>query len=423
MLRARHAPSLLALILFAAPACAPLAAHPAPQRGAGEPAAELGDHLDWIAAGPREDIDWDVRHRGPWLRFDQRLHLLLEVRIDGKTLNRRGDRHDLLFVARVADASGQWLPERGLYRVRIEEPLNRRTRVVVRMGVVVRPGRLTFAVVMLDRLSGARNVFLRRLEIPPLRNDPLAAAWSSLPPAEFIGAGDQPGATRLPDVEGRLHLPVETARPVEVEILAVLTASEQYAGSVAAQQATFARLMPTLDVLSNLSLARGSLRLTAVDLVRRRVVYHQELTRRRLDWPALREAAGEIQPTVVSAAALEAQRERAAWFRGLLEERLADHVGDSGESTASPADPPPHRVLIIVSSAQLFPRRSDLEPIQLPAAADTAVYHLEFRIEQGNLWDELGRILRPLRPRRRVIEQPIHLRRALAEILRDLNAL
>jgi hypothetical protein len=422
MFRARHAPPLLAVLLFAAASCAPLAAHPAPQRGAEEPEAELRDHLEWIAAGPREDIAWDVRHRGPWLRFDQRLHVLLEMTIDGKTLNRRGARHDLLFVARVADASGRWLPERGLYRARIEEPLARRTRVLVRMAAVVRPGRLTIAVVMLDRLSGARNVFVRQLNINPLRNDPLPAAWSSLPAAEFIGAGEVSGATRLPDVEGRLHLPVESARPVEVEILAVLTASDQYAGSLAAQQATFARLMPTLDVLSDLALARGSLRLTAVDLVHRRTVFRQELTRRRLDWPALREAVAEIQPRLISADALKAQRERAAWFRELLEERLSEGAAEAAGTAASPAGPRPQRVLIIVSSAQLFPRRSDLEPLQLPAPADVAVYHLEFRIEQGNLWDELGRILRPLRPRRRVIEQPIHLRRALGEILRDLAA-
>lgn len=419
MLRARHAPLLLVFLLFAAVAGAPLAARPAPQRGAEEPEGELREHLEWIAAGPREDIAWEVRHRGPWLRFDQRLHLLLEVRMAGKTLNRRGARHDLLFVARVADDSGRWLPQRGLYRARIEEPLGRRASLLVRMGAVVRPGRLTFAVVMLDRLSGARNVFLKRLDVPPLRNDPLAGAWNQMPAVEIIGAGEASGPTRLPDVEGRLHLPVETARPVEVEILAVLTASEQYAGSAAAQHATLARLLPALDVLADISLARGSLRLTALDLVHRRVIYRQELTRRRLDWQALRKAVEEIQPQVVSAAALEARRERAAWFRGLLEERLTPGAAENFGATASAAAPP-GRVLIIVSAAQLFPPRSDLKPLALPAPANAAVYHLEFRIEQGNLWDELGRVLRPLRPRRRVIEQPIHLRQALGEILGDL---
>jgi hypothetical protein len=391
---------------------------PAPAQQAAE--ADLAGHLEWIQAGKREDIPWRVRIHGPELQFNQRLGVDIEVSIQGSDLNRHGDQHDLLLVARVADSDGAWLDEYRLYRGRLEQRLPRRSRAVFRIQAAFRPGRYTLAVVMVDRLSGARNVYRERFEVRPLRNDPLPDSWQTVAPVEFYGTGSPIGANLLPSPAARLSLPVANRQPVRVEVLAVVTPSDEYGGPIRTHRATLNRVLPAVDVLSDIELRDGTLQLSALDLINRRVVYQQELTSAGVDWRRLHEALNQVNPAVVSADALGARQERGAWFRKLLAERLA---AEDGSNAGSPPDTPTRRVFVIVGPSQLFPARSDLEEIVPPAECDCTVYHLEIRVDRGHLWDQLGRILRPLRPQRRVIEQPMDLRRAIAEILEDLRTM
>src|SRR5215475_2813063 len=50
---------------------------------------------DWINAGERAEIPWDLRLSDPYLRTDQRLEVSYVIRLSAKDLNRTGKTHEL----------------------------------------------------------------------------------------------------------------------------------------------------------------------------------------------------------------------------------------------------------------------------------------------------------------------------------------
>ena len=58
-----------------------------------------------------------------------------------------------------------------------------------------------------------------QLHVNPLKNDPLAGSWRDLPPVEILQPEQSPDDMFLPNITGRLNLPLETRRPVRVDVL------------------------------------------------------------------------------------------------------------------------------------------------------------------------------------------------------------
>lgn len=408
----RSFPFQLGLLFALLVACAP--ATPA------SPAQSPASFEEWMAGGEREDIPWkaSAKHRG--LSYYQRLVARMEVRVDGDKLKRLGDRHDLVLEVRLADESGGWLEPRAIRSVQVTQPLGKRTYLLFVVEAFVQPGDYTAGFVLRDQLRDRASVTRERLRVKPLGNDPLPAAWEGLPRVEFLNSGDEIEAQYLPEAQ-HLNLPVETRRPVEIELLVNFTPSEQYSGSVNIYQRNRATLLAALRVLSDLHPRQGTLRVTALDLLRQRVLFDQRGVD-RLDWPGLRAALEEINPRVVDAAALAGRRESAAFFRQMLAERIEAQPGAG--YLRSPAGERPLRVFVVLSSAVLFERGADLRPLEADeATCSCRVYHLEFRIARSNLWDELRRIFHRLEPQRFTINSPNDFRKALGRMLAELRTL
>ena len=374
-------------------------------------------YAEWFREGDRQDISWKVKVAESGLTFFQRQRVNVRVKLSGKRLQHRSVRRDLYLLVKLADTSGRWLEGQGKSWAVMDDPLPKNTQLEFSQALLVRPGEYTLGLILYDRVTGERSVARRRVRVPPLASDPLPDIEAALPAVEFLEPAEGSDNLFRPELLDRLNLPVATRHRVHVELLANFSASEEYTGQRRVQFINQAILLPTLNVLSQIKLTNGTLGLTALDLDRRRVLFEQT-DLQPLDWPRLKEALVTLRTDVVDTRTLEARRERGAFFREILQQRLPPSRG------ASPApNEEPFRVFLIVGSGTLFPRGSDLEPIQAPKECFCRVYYLQYRVSYGNLWDDLIRIVRPLEPKRFHVFSPIEMRRALAVILADLGSL
>ena len=418
--RFRHPGLVIVLLVCAAlPGARPAGA----QESAPAPApVDVPLPLDeWVRAGEIEEIPWEVQVSPAYLRTDQRLAVDFTLRVPGPALNSLGPTHELFWLVRLQEPGGAWLNSDEPGRTPLEHPLTERNELEIILTALLRPGKYRAAILLYDRLSDKRSLAVREFEVGPLRPEPLPEAFRNLPPVEFLTAVSGWDAYFQPELQGKLWLPLQTKRPVELEILVNFSTTKQYSGRLVAHYVNLKQVMGMLKPLTEIQLTNGRVSVTGFDLNARKVIFEQEdLT--ELDWPRLREAVSAMNPRVVSVEELLASQQRAAYFRDLLGERLhsrGDHRGGSGSSDAQPA---PYRVFIVVSHYTLFPQGSDLTPVPAPEKCDCRVYYLRFQLGRAS-WDELEAVMKRLKPRRFEIRRPRDLRRALATILNELGKL
>ena len=162
--------------------------------------------------------------------------------------------------------------------------------------------------------------------------------------------------------------------------------------------------------LSQLEPMEGTLSIAGLDLLRQAVVY-DEADVHGVDWPIFNKALKAAQTPSVSAKALQKSKNSGVFFREFMNQRITDEL----------ADTMPTRILIVVSSAQLFEKGSDLTPLQIEGDCHCRLYHLRFRLNNNDVFDEIEKLIRPLRPKTFNLAGPKDFRRAIADIVSDLE--
>ena len=399
-----------------------------------------------MAAGERKQVPWRVVVSKPYLGDFQRLEVYIWVRVSTRELARRGPQHDLLLIAGVADSSGQWLPSGGTWvRQSLEQIPTSVSEIPLGVLAFVRPGEYSLGVVLCDDPYGLCNVTRQSLRVKPLRHDPLPELWKDLPAAEFLG----PSESDEDRVVKELNLPAAPPRSVRVEVLANLTGSEHLPywinapceddmewrvgvmpgcmnlpparrepGRYRQYYSTPESVLYALRVLGELRVSSGSLHVTGVETTRRRVLFREDVDK-GLDWSQVRAALKSFNPDTIDLVDLQERRRNASFFREVLAERLT--AGDLADNTPGDGAPSrPKRVLIVLTGETIFARGTDRKPLRLKESCNCRVYYLRFESSR-DAWDELGKVLSALKPRRFVIRNPEDFRKALAEILRDLR--
>ena len=292
----------------------------------------------------------------------------------------------------------------------------------------VLPGDYRISLGVFDTKTGDHSVAQRMLHVGPLKNDPLPAAWRDLPPVELLH--DAPDQGLLPSLTGRLNLPLETRRPVRVELL--VNASGQ------ATKSNWGELIPALSVLSDMNLRNGALNVVLLDLARQKVVFEQNVTR-GLDWRKLEAGFKEADPKVIDVHSLE-KRGRSAQF---FVKQVGQRIADAGE---------PVRVLIVLTGPMAFDSGENLHAIELGAKPAGKLFYIryhspapkpEFRptyeeprygrrqIPPGlprapalaEPVDELERTVKPLDPRVFDVYTPEQFRKALGTLIEEISRL
>ena len=365
---------------------------------------------DWLNAGEHSEIQWRVNIRQPYLRVDQRLEVAYSIRITGKELNRSGNTHELFLVSRISSPDGEWLHEPNIVRHTAEQ-LDNSLQAEFFMRVVVQPGEYILWVVLYDRETGKHSVARRRIRVSEIRGDPLPDLYSRMPLVEFPELGELTGEG-IAFVESELYLPVRNKRPMQVELISMLSPPEQWTGRMRVLRAHNDSTLGALAALSQIELSEGSLSITGLDLARRQVMFEQR-DFEQVRWNSLVDAMKKAQSPDISADALQGAKSNSAFFREILNQRLTDDSPD-GEMM---------RVVIVVTSSQLFENGSDLRPLQLEGDCNCRVYYLRFRLNLNDVFDQLEKLMKPLRPRVFNLMSARDLRKAIGEIVEDLEKL
>jgi len=366
---------------------------------------------DWINRGEQAEIPWDLRLSDPHLRIDQRLEVSYLIRLNAKDLNRTGKAHELFFVSRISSPDGEWLDQPNIARYVVEQELPKGVQTQFFMRVCVQPGDYVLWLVLYDRQTGKHNVGRRRIRVPEFRGDPLPDIYRHMPLVEFpqIDESEQNGPGFL---TSRLYLPVHNKHALEVELISTLSPPEQWTGRRRVLRAHNDNTIGAIIALSQLELAAGTVSIRGLDLVRHQVIF-EEPSIHGPNWQSLMEALKKAQIPELSAQALQGSKNNGAFFREFLSQRINSEGFDGS----------PIRVLIIVTSSQLFQRGSDLTPLQVEGDCRCRVYHLRFRLNMADVFDEIEKIVKPLHPRTFNLITPRDLRKAIAEIVADLEKL
>jgi hypothetical protein len=133
----------------------------------------------------------------------------------------------------------------------------------------------------------------------------------------------------------------------------------------------------------------------------------------RVEWDSLMAAMKKSQSPDISTEALQGAKNNGAFFREILNQRI------SAESTEQDA----MRVVIVITSPQLFESGSDLRPLQVDSECNCRLYYLRFRLNINDVFDQLDKFMKPLHPRIFNLMTPRDLRKAVAEIIDDLQKL
>jgi hypothetical protein len=307
---------------------------------------------------------------------------------------------------------GEWLNEAAILRQSIEQELPGNARVQFNMRAFVQPGNYLLWLVLYDRATRKHNVARRRVRVSEIDDDPLPYLFRGMPIVEFPQTRESGDGTVLMS-SSRLSMPVATRKPVEIQLISTLNAPEQWVRRYRMVRNHNYITIGALAALSQMDVDQGSISIAGLDLTRHEVLFEQK-DFQSVEWRALMEALEKAQIPEISAAALEDRKNNGAFFREFLSERIAS--GNSSTET-------PLRVFIVVTSSLLFESGSDLRPIAVEGDCHCRVYHLRFRLNVNDVFDELGRLMKPLRPRTFNLMTPNDLRKAIAAIVNDLEDL
>jgi hypothetical protein len=254
------------------------------------------------------------------------------------------------------------------------------------------------------------------LTIAPLKDDPLRSSWSGLPEVEFLAPGvEGPDDLFRPDVTSRLHLPLATKRPVRLELLADVTASDLFRGSTRFYNRYLSVALPLLKALSQIQLEQGSVSVAMLDLRHRRVTFEQEEVR-ELDWPRARAVlAPENGPATIDIAALEQRRESPAF----LQDELLRRLNASGSA--------PLHVFVVIGSPMDFYSFRNLPHLPPGSEEKCVVYYLQFELLNTLYADgavgNVRNMLKPLTVHAIKVRSAESIRHALARILDEVASM
>src|SRR5262249_3279701 len=175
---------------------------------------------EWLSHGEQKQFHCDVHISRPTLTFQQRYRVFVRARLPASSLQRDSIRRDLHFFVKVADESGKWLNGQTYNHFRFEKQFDKRMEIELEAGLYLQPGRFTIAVVVYDSVLNEHNVVFRHLRVEAPKHDVFPQLLEGLPRVEFLPSPVQGVATLA---SGHAYLPVETDRPVELDVVVDLS--------------------------------------------------------------------------------------------------------------------------------------------------------------------------------------------------------
>jgi len=394
---------------------------------------------EWARDKESGGLRWSEQIAPARLSSQQRLVLQMTIQLDGDEVADRPGKGRLLMLVQIKDAKGTVWQDHGAIDFRKVEAGVRAQYLEYTWSAFVLPGDYRVALGVVDTQNHDHGAREERVHVAGMRGDPLPQAWQGLPEVEFLAPDQPPESWYLPGTQGHLNLPMETRRPVQVNVLVNLTPSERTRNSAGTLNGSLHVLLPALKVLSQMRSSKGGIRVTLLDLARQKVTLDEDMA--AVQWPALKSALGTDEASTIDVGSLGQWTEGAEFFVSQVRRRVAEGEGQA-------------RALVILSSAMGFEKGEDLKPIDASRSPDLRVFYFRYpaSIERADRrerpmyggygrhggggmpggWrrpgyggremeiDQLAPTLKPLAPQVHDIESPEQFRKALAEMMDEI---
>jgi hypothetical protein len=371
---------------------------------------------EWLDEGVTEEINWDIDIDDAELRMDQRIDLTFSASVRVRDLEPRDVDHRLALWSWILDSEAAIQTHSGPIQYVVGSDVPRNAEIQFTKRLFVTPGEYTVSILLYDETTGQHNLARERVRVDEIDDEPFPEAFSGIPVAEFP-ITEQFGDLTEIEVTGDLVMPIRTRRPLEVELIAALSAPDNRSTERQRIRHTY-NISRALTALSQLDPGRGSISISGLDLVRRKQLFDQRNVG-ELDSTGLLEAFAAANPPSISIDALAQRHLNPTFIKEFIEKQMAGRVIEGG-TELSRIDTP-LKVLILVTGFTLFDDDSNVSEVELEGRCDCRVYHIRMRQNLRDLFDDVDNILKPLYADTFNILTPQDLRDAMGEIVEDLE--
>src|SRR5215467_14580938 len=376
--------------------------------------------IAWFEENDHHAPHWRVHFDPPTLTYSQRLVVGVQAIVPANGKELRPDWHILL---RIADETGKWFQNYDYFRVDLRHVQPNTARIVWRGYAFVQPGTYRFSLVAYDAIKERHFVWHKIMRVD--RPSVLPDIDRDLPRIEFVDLSH----IRPPIPE---YLPVHTHAPVQIDVVFNLTGDEQL--SLGPRNLDSLRRAYVEDglrgatvMLSQLAPSQGCVRVSAIDILRLKVLLDRSSADPASNLNRLQAAIpGPLYNLAVDVHTLAGRTKAREFFHQFLEKVISDNAA------CIPRLLHEDHAIIVVSDSLIFPEGADKEPVSPNEHRDALVFHVRFSYTLFGTkysfptavvtFDEVGRMLGQLHPRHFDVAEPNGLGRAVAEIVKDIEA-
>lgn len=361
---------------------------------------------DWLAGTEHTDIPWRVETRSPILRLDQRYEVGYTGKIESQNLKWSSGRHEIRFISGVSDSNGRLLVAKSTKKVFEELPAGRFS-VSFSDCVFFQPGRYVLWMAAEDPSTSQHNLIKKNIRIPEWPSGTIADMNGHVPPVEFpevIGEREK----SVPVAPVTMSLPLQDGHPMDIEIVSVMSPGDQWPRRADITRAINSRVLNATAVLSQLRPKPGSVSIAVLDLTHRSMPFEQR-NLVQLNWKDIAQVFTNASDAVkVEVSALEALKEHGTFLRATMEQRLKSEAKS-------------RRVIILVSGSLLFAPGSETPVLKSEGECNCRIYHVWLRLTKDDVFNDLRKLIKPLRPTTYSVLTAADFRRAMTNIVEDLD--
>lgn len=246
------------------------------QEGLPDPVFRKIPFDEWLKGSQDAHLRFTLRAMPARLSVHQRMVVMLAVQVDGSEFVKRPASGQIVVFLEIRDRENRvYRTHRSLTLEEMKKPSDL-AEVHFEQTTFMRPGDYRVAAAVYDVLSQEHSLKQMKLHVPEVAKDPLPGVWRNLPPVEFVPVSDPPERWYLPEITSRLYLPVNTGKPVRIEVVVNESPTEiAMRRTGRASTRNMGNLIPALKVISQMTVQNGSLNVTLLDLSGARSVFRR----------------------------------------------------------------------------------------------------------------------------------------------------
>lgn len=385
------------------------------------------DPDEWLQGPDRRDLEWKVKIIKPSLTLQQRYLLQVDARMKAGQWKKRGIVGDLHFVLKVADSEDNWMRGYSYTYLSVPAELQSYHYIQCVTGVYLRPGKYTIALIVYEANLKQVNIWRKKVEFKNPEGKLLPELDRDLPAVDFIDGTPEyvMDFDRAPSFmdslwplgAGMEWLPVGNRSEVCVDLVINVSYSQVLRGKSLQQwwlnyQMNASYVLQTGSVISHLGLSKGCVRVSIVDVLSMKTLFDRE-NAEGFDWQEAGRVVREQNRFTIDIDRLSRYTQASAYFNARLSEILEGGSCRSGEAATK-------RAVVVVSNQQVFPPETEIIEISPKSSEKPRFYYFCIN-DRAYISGDIQKMLKPAKPRSFLIRRPHDFRKALSDLILDLE--